>query len=98
MPFSQPRAHDTTSQNSTDLAREAVGCNGGLGGVAEGRCCTITGVRYNPRRRCSMPIVRKVSPPRIPDPLPQKFTREQAIVRLLAQGLTLAEIQEEEEQ
>jgi len=45
-----------------------------------------------------MPIVRKVSPPRIPDPLPQKFTREQAIVRLLAQGLTLAEIQEEEEQ
>src|SRR3954447_14743088 len=62
------------------------------------RCCTITGVRYNPRRRCSMPIVRKVSPPRIPDPLPQKFTREQAIVRLLAQGLTLAEIQEEEEQ
>jgi hypothetical protein len=45
-----------------------------------------------------MPIVRKVSPPLIPDPIPQKFTREQAIERLLAQGLTLAEIQEEEEQ
>jgi hypothetical protein len=45
-----------------------------------------------------MPIVRKVSPPLIPDPIPQKFTREQAIERLLAQGLTMAEIQAEEEQ
>src|SRR5438128_1776706 len=45
-----------------------------------------------------MPIVRKVPPPLVPDPIPQKFTREQAIVRLFAQGLTLAEIQAEEEQ
>ena len=45
-----------------------------------------------------MPIVRKVAPPRIPDPIPQKFTREQAIEHLLARGLTLAEIQAEEEQ
>lgn len=45
-----------------------------------------------------MPIVQKVPPPLVPDPLPQKFTREQAIERLLAQGLTLAEIQAEEEQ
>lgn len=45
-----------------------------------------------------MPIVRKVPPPLVPDPIPQKFTREQAIERLLAQGLTLAEIQAEEEQ
>lgn len=44
-----------------------------------------------------MPIVRKVPPPLVPDPIPQKFTREQAIERLLAQGLTLAEIQAEEE-
>jgi len=34
----------------------------------------------------------------VPDPIPQKFTREQAIARLLAQGLTLADIQAEEEQ
>jgi hypothetical protein len=45
-----------------------------------------------------MPIVRKVPPPLVPDPIRQKFTREQAIERLLAQGLTLAEIQSEEEQ
>ena len=45
-----------------------------------------------------MPTVQKVPPPRVPDPIPQKFTREQAIERLLAQGLTLAEIQAEEEQ
>ena len=45
-----------------------------------------------------MPIVRKVPPPLVPDPIPQKFTREQAIERLLAHGLTLAEIQAEEEQ
>ncbi|MEP7189675.1 MAG: hypothetical protein ABI901_10850 [Roseiflexaceae bacterium] len=45
-----------------------------------------------------MPTVQKVPPPRVPDPIPQKFTREQAIERLLAHGLTLAEIQEEEEQ
>jgi IS5 family transposase len=45
-----------------------------------------------------MPIVHKVPPPRVPDPIPQKFTREQAIERLLAHGLTLAEIQAEEEQ
>jgi hypothetical protein len=25
-----PQAQETTSQNSTDLARDAVGCNGGL--------------------------------------------------------------------
>ena len=45
-----------------------------------------------------MPIVQKVPPPVVPDPTPQKFTREQAIARLLAHGLTLAEIQAEEEQ
>jgi IS5 family transposase len=45
-----------------------------------------------------MPTVRKVPPPLIPEPIPQKFTREQAIERLLAHGLTLAEIQAEEEQ
>jgi hypothetical protein len=45
-----------------------------------------------------MPLVRKVPPPLVPDPIPQKFTREQAIERLLARGLTLAEIQAEEEQ
>ena len=45
-----------------------------------------------------MPSVRKVPPPLIPDPIPQKFTRAQAIERLLAQGLTLAEIQAEEKQ
>ena len=45
-----------------------------------------------------MPIVRKVPPPLVPDPIPQKFTRDEAIARLLAQGLTLADIQAEEEQ
>ena len=45
-----------------------------------------------------MPTFRKVPPPMVPDPIPQKFTREQAIARLLAQGLTLADIQAEEEQ
>jgi DDE family transposase len=45
-----------------------------------------------------MPIVQKIPPPLVPDPIPQKFTREEAIARLLAQGLTLAEIQAEEEQ
>jgi hypothetical protein len=45
-----------------------------------------------------MPIVQKVPPPLVPDPTPRKFTREEAIARLLAQGLTLAEIQAEEEQ
>ncbi len=45
-----------------------------------------------------MPTVRKVPPPHVPDPIPQKYTREQAIERLLAHGLTLAEIQAEEEQ
>ena len=45
-----------------------------------------------------MPTVQKVPPPRVPDPIPQKFTREEAIERLLAQGLTLADIQAEEEQ
>ena len=33
-----PRAHCTTAQNSTDLVREAVGWNGGLG-------CRIVAVR-----------------------------------------------------
>jgi IS5 family transposase len=45
-----------------------------------------------------MPTVQKVPPPRVPDPTPQKFTREEAIARLLAHGLTLADIQAEEEQ
>jgi hypothetical protein len=45
-----------------------------------------------------MPTVQKVPPPRVPDPIPQKFTREEAIERLLAQGLTLADIQAEEAQ
>jgi IS5 family transposase len=45
-----------------------------------------------------MPTVTKVPPPMVPDPIPQKFTREQAIQRLLAQGLTLTDIQAEEEQ
>jgi IS5 family transposase len=45
-----------------------------------------------------MPTVTKVPPPLGPDPTPHKFTREQAIQRLLAQGLTLADIQAEEEQ
>jgi hypothetical protein len=45
-----------------------------------------------------MPTVTKVPPPLVPDPIPQKFTRDQAIERLLARGLTLAEIQAEEEQ
>ena len=44
-----------------------------------------------------MPIVCKVPPPAVPDPIPPR-TREEAIQRLLACGLTLAEIQEEEEQ
>jgi hypothetical protein len=45
-----------------------------------------------------MPTVTKVPPPLVLDPTPQKFTRDEAIARLLAQGLTLAEIQAEEEQ
>jgi IS5 family transposase len=45
-----------------------------------------------------MPTVTKVPPPVVPDPTPQKFTREEAIQRLLTQGLTLADIQAEEEQ
>src|SRR5215211_4629844 len=45
-----------------------------------------------------MPTVQKVPPPLVPDPTPHKFTREEAITRLLAHGLTLAEIQAEEEQ
>jgi len=45
-----------------------------------------------------MPTVTKVPPPRVPDPIPQKFTRDEAIARLLTQGLTLADIQAEEEQ
>lgn len=45
-----------------------------------------------------MPTVQKVPPLRVPDPIPQKFTREEAIQRLLAQGLTLADSQAEEEQ
>jgi IS5 family transposase len=44
-----------------------------------------------------MPIVCKVPPPAVPDPIPPR-TREEAIQRLLACGLTLAEIQAEEEQ
>jgi len=44
-----------------------------------------------------MPVVHKVPPPAVPDPIPPR-TREEAIQRLLACGLTLAEIQEEEEQ
>lgn len=44
-----------------------------------------------------MPIVCKVPPPAVPDPIPPR-TREEAIQRLRARGLTLAEIQEEEEQ
>lgn len=45
-----------------------------------------------------MPTVRKVPPPVVPDPAPRKLSRDEAIARLLAQGLTLAEIQAEEEQ
>jgi IS5 family transposase len=44
-----------------------------------------------------MPVVHKMPPPAVPDPIPPR-TREEAIQRLLACGLTLAEIQEEEEQ
>ena len=44
-----PRAHATTFQKTSDLVREAVGCNGGLGGRAdriphsnrESNCCTV---------------------------------------------------------
>jgi IS5 family transposase len=43
-----------------------------------------------------MPSVRKLPPPVVPDPAPQKLTRDQAIARLLAKGLTLEEIEEEE--
>lgn len=43
-----------------------------------------------------MPSVRKVPPPVVPDPAPQKLTRDQAIARLRAKGLTLEEIEEEE--
>lgn len=43
-----------------------------------------------------MPIVRKVTPPVEPETV-TRITREEAIKRLLAKGLTLAEIQEEEE-
>lgn len=43
-----------------------------------------------------MPSVRKVPPPLLPDPTPRKLTREEAIARLLAKGLTLEEIEEEE--
>jgi len=44
----------------------------------------------------AMPIVRKVPPPLLPDPAVQKLTRDEAIMRLLAKGLTLEEIQEQE--
>jgi IS5 family transposase len=44
-----------------------------------------------------MPTVRKIPPPVVPDPAPCKLTRDEAIARLLARGLTLEEIQEEEE-
>jgi Transposase DDE domain len=43
-----------------------------------------------------MPIVRKLAPEAVPETI-TPITREQAIKRLLAKGLTLAEIQEEEE-
>lgn len=43
-----------------------------------------------------MPSVHKVPPPLAPDPAPRKLTRDEAIARLLAKGLTLEEIQEEE--
>ena len=43
-----------------------------------------------------MPTVRKVPPPLTPDPAARKLTRDEAIAGLLAKGLTLEEIQEEE--
>ncbi len=43
-----------------------------------------------------MPIVRKLPPEAVPETI-TPITREEAIKRLLAKGLTLAEIQEEEE-
>jgi Transposase DDE domain len=43
-----------------------------------------------------MPIVRKLPPQAVPETI-TPITREQAIQRLLAKGLSLAEIQEEEE-
>lgn len=43
-----------------------------------------------------MPILRKIAPPNLAAD-PQPCTREEAITRLLARGLTLAEIQAEDE-
>jgi DNA-binding NarL/FixJ family response regulator len=43
-----------------------------------------------------MPTFRKLPPPQPAAPTPPKLTREQAIARLLAKGLTLEEIEEQE--
>jgi IS5 family transposase len=43
-----------------------------------------------------MPIVRKLPSPAIPEPTPRKRTREETIASLLAGGMTLEEIEEEE--
>jgi IS5 family transposase len=43
-----------------------------------------------------MPTVRKVPPPVVPASAPHTLTHDEAIARLLAKGLTLEEIQEEE--
>ena len=43
-----------------------------------------------------MPTFRKLPPPQPPESAPPKLTREQAIARLLAKGLSLEEIEEEE--
>ncbi len=43
-----------------------------------------------------MPTFRTLPPPQPPESAPPKLTREQAIARLLAKGLTLEEIEEEE--